>query len=420
MSKTMKRWMILALLAVVSVGLKAQEVKVVYSDFTGGTVEATAFDGQKVVITVTPSEGYYIAKDDIEVIAVKDPSSATRGDESPVLALALELTLVDAEGKAITDEKGGAVSDPEDLTATRCYAFTVPEGLGAWVRVADFHETVNTHLVLDETVTELNAEQLSANPNLKTITIQNAEQVVSVGKCDVSGLTIDVPGNLYNEYLSAEGWDKAQEITCTTGVEMTGVAFGDNNNYDTFVSSEAVRVPSVLNAFVINEIDAKGVVLEEIKDGIIPAGVAVLLLSKQEKGSDFRTAPVASSDKKGAAYDNLLQAAGEGGQPVNLGEVYLLYNDVFYLSQAGTIPEGGVYLPVPVKKDDQGNEQPGKTRAFLTINGDDGTTAIDPTRLSALSSHLAEGWYDLNGRRLPAKPTAKGLYIFGGRLIMIK
>ena len=418
----MKRLMILALLAMVSVGLKAQEVKVVYSDFEGGTVVASAFDGQKVVITVTPSEGYYIAKDDIEVIAVKDPSSATRGDETPALALALELTLVDAQGNAIVDEesKGKPVDDVADLTAVRYYAFTVPEGLGAWVRTADFHETVNTHLVIDESVTELDAEQLSANPNLKTITIQNDRQVIGLGKCDVTGLVIDVPGNLYNEYLSAEGWDKAQEITCTTGVEMTGVAFGENNNYDTFVSSEAVRVPSVLNAFMITGIKENDVAVEEIKDGIIPAGVPVLLLSKKEKGSDFRTAPAASSDKKGGASDNLLQAAGEGGQEVKLGEVYLLYNDVFYLSQAGTIPEGGVYLPVPVKKDEQGNEQPQKTRSFLTINGADNTTAIDVSRVSPLTSHLSEGWYDLNGRRLPAKPTAKGLYIFGGRLVMMK
>ena len=414
----MKRWMILALLAIVSVGLKAQEVKVVYSDFTGGTVEATAFDGQKVVITVTPDEGYYIAKDDIEVIAVKDPTSATRGDEEALpIASALELTLVDADGKPVTDGKGGAVSDPEDLTEARYYAFEVPEGLGAWVRYADFHEVVGTHLEIDENTTELDAELLSANPNLKSISIKNAEQVLSLGKCDVTGLTIDVPGNLYNEYLTAEGWDKAKEITCTTGVEMTGVAFGENNSYETFVSSVAVRIPSVLNAFVINEIGEKGVVVEEIKDGIIPAGVAVLLLSKAHKGDDFRTAVI---DKDGSEYKNLLQAAGEGGQAVKLGEVYLLYNDVFYLSQAGTIPEGGVYLPVPVKKDEQGNEQPQKTRSFLTINGADNTTAIDVSRVSSLTSQLSNSWYTLDGRRLAAKPTTKGLYIFGGRKVVIK
>ena len=154
----MKRMMILALLAMVSVGLKAQEVKVVYSDFVGGTVAATAFDGQKVIITVTPDEGYYIAKDDIEVIAVLDPTSATRGDGTMPIGSALELTLVDAEGNAITDAKGGAMSDPEDLTEARCYMFEVPEGLGAWVRSANFQEAVGFHLEIDENTTELDED----------------------------------------------------------------------------------------------------------------------------------------------------------------------------------------------------------------------------------------------------------------------
>lgn len=422
----MKKMMILALLAMVSVGLKAQEVKVLYSDFVGGSVVATAFDGQKVIITVTPDEGYYIAKDDIEVIAVVDPSLATRGDGSLPLGGALELTLVDADGKPLTDGKGGEVADPEDLTEVRYYAFVVPEGLGAWVRTADFHVLEGTSLEIDEKTTELDADLLSAYPNLKSITIKNAEQVISLGKCDVSGLTIDVPGNLYNEYLTAEGWDKAKEITSTTGVEMTGVAFGDNNSYDTFISSVAVKIPSVLNAMIITAIKDDAVITEEITDGIIPAGVPVLLLSKAHKGKDFRTAP---ADKEGSEYKSILQAAGEGGQSVKLGEVYLLYNDVFYLSQAGTIPENGVYLPVPVEQEQKGEEQkgeeqkgeeqPSKTRSFLTI-GDNSTTAIDVTRVLPQTSHPSDAWYSLDGRRLAAKPTVKGLYIFGGKKVVIK
>jgi hypothetical protein len=32
----------------------------------------------------------------------------------------------------------------------------------------------------------------------------------------------------------------------------------------------------------------------------------------------------------------------------------------------------------------------------------------------------AGAWYDLNGRRLFGKPTAKGLYIVNGRKVVIK
>ena len=416
--KTMKRLMILVLLTVVSVGLKAQEVKVVFSEFVGGTVEATAFDGQKVIITVTPSEGYFIEKTDMEVIAVVDPAAATRASDTALpVASALELTLVDAEGKAITDGKGGAVSDPEDLTEARCYMFEVPEGLGAWVRTANFHEVVGTHLEIDEKTTELDAKLLSEYPNLKSITIKNADQVIGLGGCDVSGLTVDVPGNLYNEYLTTEGWDKA-EIISTTGVEMTGVAFGENNSYDTFVSSVAVRIPSVLNGFVISAIKDDVVIIEEITDGIIPAGVPVLLLSKAHKGKDFRTAP---TDNKGGDYKNILKAAGKDGQEVKLGEVYLLYKDMFYLSQAGTIPENGVYLPATIEEEQSKDDQQAvKTRSFLSIGDfDDGITGIKE-KVIENSENLSDAWYSLDGRRLSTPPTAKGLYIHAGKKVLVK
>ena len=150
-----------------------------------------------------------------------------------------------------------------------------------------------------------------------------------------------------------------------------------------FVSSEAVLVPSVLLAFTVSDIDGSNVKISEIDDGIIPANVPVLLLSKETDDDDFRTA--ASTEAGSAKDDGLLKAAGPGGQEVTLGEVYLLYNDVFYLSQAGIIPEGGVYLTMPKEEE----PQPSKTRAAL-----------------------------LNGRRLNAAPTRSGLYIYNGKKLV--
>ena len=211
---------------------------------------------------------------------------------------------------------------------------------------------------------------------------------------------------------------------------MEGVAFGENNSYDTFVSKVSVKIPSVLNAFVIVAIKDGAVVIQEIADGIIPAGVPVLLLSKAHQGNDFRTA---SSDKEGSEYNSLLLAAGEGGLSVKLGEVYLLYNDVFYLSQAGTIPENGAYLPVPAEEEqgndevkddnkDEGNggEQLKKSRSFLTIGGiNDGATGIRE-KVIVNSEKFAAAWYTLDGRRLNAQPTAKGIYIHAGKKVVIK
>ena len=78
---------------------------------------------------------------------------------------------------------------------------------------------------------------------------------------------------------------------------------------------------------------------------------------------------------------------------------------------------------VDVAIDDNGNivatANPEIKEATFTI-GDDGTTAIDPARLYDLNASLSVAWYDLSGRRLPAKPTAKGVYVIGGKKVVVK
>lgn len=435
---------------------EAQAVVVSIGDFTGGTVSVKEKNGQVVTITVTPLEDYYIGKADIEVIAVLDPLLATRGD-SQNLPAGVKLSL---EGE-----------DPAELTAPRDYSFTVPEGLGAWVRTANFHEvdkpvtygkltdevtwevTTNpeaktpevtltlegdgsatldgetavpwkdfedqiTDLVIGKGVQELGDGLLAGCKALKAITL-GGEKFVPLGKNSLTkDVTVDVYGLLYNEYKDDEGWGAAT-ITSTGSELMAGVAF-KVNSYDLFVTKEAMLIPSVLDGYTVTAIDGSNVVISPINDRIIPAGVPVLLFSGKVKDDDFRTV---TTDEKGTAEAGLLKAAASGGQHVDLGGAYLLYNDVFYLSQEGNIPEGGVYIPVSDGKEEQGGEKPKeelkKTRSFLTI-GDDGTSAIDASRLSPLTSHHSDAWYSLDGRRLNTAPTRKGIYVNKGKVVMIK
>lgn len=466
MHRTMKQLLSIVLLLMVSMTVSAQEVVVDISDFTGGTVSVKEKKGQEVTITVAPADGYFINTEDVEVIAVKDPASLTRADEAGQATLpagvTLPLTLLDDEGNPVVDDKGEPVSEPADNTKARDYRFTVPEGLGAWVWKANFHEVdkpvtsgnltekVSWEVTTGETetgetvvmltlsgegdavlgpskgavtypwsafegeITDIVVEAgidaigdgiLDACTSLKNVTLKG-QKMVGLGKNELKEeITVDVYGCLYNEYRKSDGW-KAATITSSTGKAMSGVAFGENNTYDVFVSKEALFVPSVLLAFTVTAIDGSNVKISEITDGIIPADVPVLLLSKDTKDDVFMTA---ASDNEGETKAGLLKAAGEGGQKVKLGEVYLLYNDVFYLSQAGTIPEGGVYLPKPVLK----------TRSFLSIGSDD-TTAIEGSMFNVQSSMYNDGWYDLNGRRLNGKPTAKGVYINNGKKYVVK
>lgn len=460
----MKKLLVMTLLMMLSLVGNAQ-VAVIINDNSGGEVKVTKTEGQVVTITVTPSAGYYIAKGDIVVIPVKDPSATrSEGDAAP------EEEKTMPTGEPLTLEG----DDPDDLTQERDYAFTVPVGLGALVE-AEFHEVAtegslgkvswNVKTVKDEEtettevvltldvqdgqevveigegtavpwviqqaeittviigagITGLGDGLLSGCKFLKRMEILNEDAIISLGENvlpDNEDLTVDVPGNLYNEYV--RDWTGIN-ITSDTGIEMKGVEFGDNNSYDTFVSEDAVKIPSLLNALVITAIKGNVVIVEDITDGIIPAGVPVLLLSKEMKSNKVLTA---ASKEKGTEVKSLLQVAGDEGQWVDLGKAYLLYNDVFYLSQAGTVPAGGIYLPVPEEKEEQSKEEDKKeaVKARLYLNFDDDATGIKSIYDSQIYDLRfgAGAWYDLSGRKLNGAPTTKGVYINNGKKMIIR
>ena len=63
-------------------------------------------------------------------------------------------------------------------------------------------------------------------------------------------------------------------------------------------------------------------------------------------------------------------------------------------------------------------------RAFVLNFGDGEATGIvdaeADSSLFTLHSSLKEGWYDMQGRRLSGKPTARGIYINNGKKVVIK
>lgn len=275
-----------------------------------------------------------------------------------------------------------------------------------------------TEATISVDITELGKGLLRGCTNLKKLVILNGNQVLTLSEDalpTVEGLTVDVPGNLYNEYKTTDGW-KSLSVTSETGIEMTGVAFGEKNSYDTYGNlDQPVLIPSVLKAFVAEGIEGNTVVLTQVSGKVIPTGVAVLLQSESVKDDDFRTAAVQSGDSDVEESDvtTILHLAPVGGLPVALGEVYLLYNDVFYLSQAGTIPAGGVYLKLP---------ETVSSRSRLNIQTTASPADTDATGITTLSPDepAASVWHSLDGRRLSSAPTRKGIYVRNGRKLVIR
>ncbi len=457
MKKVMKRIWTLALLTIVSMAATAQVKVDLNESYTGGAISATqaepAEDGSVLVtLTVAPAEGYYIAKSDILVVATV-PAAGTR--ESGV-SIAGNLELMG--------------DDPKDLTEKRDYTFTVKAGLGAWVKEASFHvvevqpepgpepgpepqeptnisaegsslewnftaetgafvitgsgstmdfggegsdplasiRTQITSVVIEKGVTGLGANLFAGCTSLTSITIDNAETVLALGTGAIpEGVTVTVPARMLDEYNDTNGWKSLSMAASGNVVGMTGIKFSASNQYDTYVSDQSIQVPSVLTAIIITGISSNGLELKEVD--VIPAGVPVLVYNKRNmEKSDYCTSAVEDASKGGVS--SLLTVAKED-TPVALGDVYILHNDVFYYSQAGTIPAGNIYLP------NKPSSPAVKTRGYYSLNGD-GTTAIDPLYLNKMEGR--SGWYTLDGSQLPAAPTKKGLFIKDGKKVIIK
>lgn len=421
--------MILVLLTVVSLGLNAQDekVKVDIGQFEGGVItektqsrEVTKNEKDeeviifKVTITVTPDEGFFITKDDIDVEATlplpqKDTDTRADHEEEQTTELAGKLEL---DG-----------DEPEDLSEEREYTFTVEDGYGAWVMAANFHTAA---LVLGSDVKEIADGSLVG---VKSITIENNQKVIGLGDNDVKGLPVIVPANLYNEYKTTEGWREAKIMVDEENSVEMGLSFTEKNDYAAFYSEKAVLVPSVLKGYTVNGRDKDGKLILNDVGTVIPAGEPVLLFSKEIDDDDFRTVASEPEEvKKTRATDvkNALMVVtddtktDEYGLYVELGQVYMLYNDVFYFTQAGYIPVGGIYLDPKalVVVDEEEPAAPLKARLFIGLP-DDEATAISATLIDK-GQMINDKWYDLNGRRLNGKPTAKGVYINNGKKYVVK
>ena len=397
----------IVLLSMVTMVVSAQEevrnVLLIVDEYEGGTITKTGqtvseTDPTKVVVTISveSAEGYQISKENIKLCAVlplpEVPENGTRGPE--------------VGGDLKIDGE-----DPKDLSEAREYQVTIDPILDIWVEEADFQkvEDPNPLWSLKEGVLTISGEiDLKAGlpwdaESVTSVVITDSENVLDLVALGISEETpIDVPGHLLNAYVFDY---KGFAIDSEDKTKIEGFSFGENNAYDTFVATTDIIVPSVLKAYVITNITEKGLEIKEVTS--IAKGEPVLLFA-EEKYKEIEKFYTVTTDPVEAG-SNLLKVAPDGGKKVSIGQVYMLYNDVFYYTQAGTIPAGSVYLTKPEQT---------RTRGFYSLGGDDDTTAIAPRPIHNTENPSA--WYGLDGRRYDTIPTRKGIYIKDGKKVVIK
>ena len=129
---------------------------------------------------------------------------------------------------------------------------------------------------------------------------------------------------------------------------------------------------------------------------------------------------VTSEDNKVSFVGNYSPVTLTAGDPSNL---YLGARNTLYWPSSNSggrdINAFRAYFHVGT----QAQEEPVAISAFsLYFGDDDGTTGIVDIEHGILNMEHSAGaaWYDLQGRKLSAQPTARGIYIHGGKKIVIK
>lgn len=191
----------------------------------------------------------------------------------------------------------------------------------------------------------------------------------------------------------------------------------ENQIYATYYNaSEDVAVPMGMTAYVVTGISADGTKVTVTPVSYIKAGEAVLI--EKDKTTEF------SETTDFSKITNMMRYY-DPNNPVTPTTPYVLYDNKFVKVTAGTsigyddenpdYKRGACYLEL-------GGTTNAGTRGFYNIGDGEGTTAIREVISEGVNSEkLADGeWFDLQGRRLNAKPNKSGLYILNGKKVVIK
>ena len=238
----------------------------------------------------------------------------------------------------------------------------------------------------------------SSTPSVATIDATTGEvTVISSGQTTITATVTDGTNYTYAT--------KTATYTITVGNRTATVdelGFKEGKTTATyFNTSESLFLPEGVIAYIITGTSDTSVLTKRIS--YIPQNEAVLI----EKGTSTETAIDEIGDNINLLYGTT-EATPVNSLTADGGTVFVLYDNEFIKTTSGTIPANKAYLLI--------SEIPAGTRS-LSIGHDDGTTGIKATPNEG-SVEDGDAWYDLLGHKIE-KPTKPGLYIKGGKKVVI-
>lgn len=229
-----------------------------------------------------------------------------------------------------------------------------------------------------------------------------------------SNIKIQGKGNYQNEFEITKA--NVDFSTDDTGSEWSATFVAEGADSGSPDSDKGHALPEGISAYIITAIDGNIAVSESL--GYMPEGVPVLLLSNADangflvKDASGHT-PITTEDTGNQKDANMLEEVTDASKHFDVATIYLLYKNEFVLNKAGDLAKGKVYLNP--NHGTGGGGGGGFARLKISKGDNTGIKNIEYTIESQYGV-----WYTLDGRRLSSKPTKKGIYLQGGKKIVVK
>ena len=283
------------------------------------------------------------------------------------------------------------------------------------------------------TVVEIGDGVLQDNSALNTLTFAEGAQLRAMGEnafkgCNNLHTIHNIPGSIESKggYLF-DGANELQEVTIwgnrriseeywvyimnaqSVTVTMPANSFGDDY-WTTFYNPNSNFQADGNTTVYKATLSGDALLLHEVEDRIIDTWAPVILKSTGNPvltKTETRSSDTAPNDLQGSDND------GE-----TFPGTYVLYGGAqglgFYPFSGTTLQCGKAYIII---------SQGGSVRGYVGMNevpsvGTVGIQLHAETRQA--EQEAAEAWTALDGRRLPVRPTRPGIYLRGGRKVVIK
>ena len=366
-------------------------------EVTKKTVKDNPGDGEgavSIVLTDISVDGFtYNGNGQKPTITVKD---GTNADAQVIPANEYTIT--------IKDSKGNTVTDPKDAGT---YTVVITDNDGGNYDVSG--ETTFTINKKTLTITA-NDQEKAAGSDDPTLTYTQDGLVAGDA---ITGALTRATGETVGTYAITLGTLSAGNNYTINFTEATLTIYRDlqmaemfsgTNEWASMIAQEDLAVPAGMAAYIVTGVSGNNIITKEIS--YIPAGVPIILQKKDNTASGKATAGTGTDD----VSENLLKGSATEASTIQPYKDYVLYNGRFELAGISSVPAGKVYLPATALS---GTAAP----SFLVIGNE--TTSLSPIP-SPSREEGNQAWYSLDGRKLDGMPTKKGIYINGGRKVVVR